>query len=330
MAKASRARQLGIPVKSVVEAEEQPQQSAGAVDVDRRHSGALALHHLYHHHLQLRIPPSWSASSAHIPITRLQLPALSGMAAEPQTASSASGRGVLNISDLPTEFVISTLSQVLMFAGSLADGGLVCCAWYAVMKHLSAFWANVVFHKWCFPSLAVISSDALCPYFLESYASVLEGSLTYYLAVSLDISQFLEFNMAGASKSTLDARPHSERLVSLVIAFAGDLQQSYDFLSLNLCALSGDIFFRTSRTLSWPWYYRFPSRRTSSIRSSPRLLTAPQAPDFACHWLARPSLNHVPIVRSTPQQVSSTGLAHHAAHGSRDFRGIDNPLPCVR
>ncbi|RDX45149.1 hypothetical protein OH76DRAFT_1486598 [Lentinus brumalis] len=159
------------------------------------------------------------SSSAHIPNTRLQLPALHlhnryGCRIQPQTASCASGRGVLNISDLPTELLIMTLSR-----------------------------ANLVSHKWRFPSLSVISSDALRTRFLESYASALKGSLPYYLDISFDISQFLEFNMAGASKSTLLwtlARTRNAWSLSLVIAFAGDLQQSYGFLSLNLCALSGD------------------------------------------------------------------------------------------
>ncbi|RDX45130.1 hypothetical protein OH76DRAFT_1408405 [Lentinus brumalis] len=231
------------------------------------------------------------------------------MTAELQTASGIRGH-ILNISDLPTELLINVLSRVSSDTPwRMVDLALVCRAWYAVTKHSSAFWANVVSNTWRFPSLSIISSDALRTRFLGTYASALKRSLPYYLDISLDISQFLELNMSGASKSTLlwMLAPPSKRLVSLslVISSESDLQQFYDFLSLDLCALEELSLATPPLTLSnfagavlvlplpMPEDLEYRQLPSSAL---PHLYTLRVTGFLFGPWLARPSLKHLHLV----------------------------------
>ncbi|RDX43095.1 hypothetical protein OH76DRAFT_1560481 [Lentinus brumalis] len=262
-------------------------------------------------------------------------------------ATPATGSGKPNINSLPAELLIKILSRVSSDTPwKIVDLGLVCRAWYAVTEHSSAFWANVVSNEWRFPSLYVISAAAPRTRFLDIYSSALKQSLPYYIAVSLDISPFLELSALGASKSTLlwTLAPHSQRLVSLslVIPSEGDLQQFYDFLSLDLSSLVELSLATPPLTLSYITdavvvplpvaedveYKPLPSS------ALPRILTVRVTGSLFGPWLARPSLEHLHIVGTGAEsritdRVRTCGLLIGGLQGCPRLETleVDNTLP---
>ncbi|TFK78118.1 hypothetical protein K466DRAFT_592904 [Polyporus arcularius HHB13444] len=149
--------------------------------------------------------------------------------------------------------------------------------------------------------------------------------------------------MSGASKSTLlwMLAPSSKRLVSLtlVISPESDLQQFYDFLSLDLCALEELSLATPPLTFSnfagavlvLPLHLEYRQLPSSAL---PRLHTLRVTGFLFGPWLARPTLKHLHLVGADAtarisDRVRTCGLLLGGLQGCPNLETleVDNTIP---